>query len=151
MIHARTCGALPGLRLGDESGKRQVHGDETGMALKSAVRIELPVGSQVREDGRAVDVEVVAGLRPDPASARRVRSEDRALASVGRELLIDVADRPYEKLLVEELRRGKVEVRIEPVGVVGRGVGEIAGEAERRRELGSRLCVEIGVRSALYV
>jgi hypothetical protein len=67
---------------------------------------------------------------------------------IGRELLIGISGRADEKLLVEELRRGEIEARVEPVGVVRLRVFEISSEAERRRELGSGPGVEIGVGAA---
>ena len=80
------------------------------MALEPAVGIELPVGALVCVDRRSIEVEVVAVLRDAHACAIH-SNQNRALAAVRRQLLVDVGDGPNEELLVEELRRREIETR----------------------------------------
>ena len=108
------------------------------------VGVEVDVAAQVGVDWHAVRVEIVTDLQADPDGGGFEAAERWRLAPVRRQLLVDIADRPDEKLLVQELRRAQVEVRIGSVGVIRGRILEIERDAGGGREFEPARRIEVG-------
>jgi hypothetical protein len=102
-----------------QPGQGDVHGGKDGVSLEPAVGVELDIGAQVRVDQLAAPIEIIANLRAYSVRAGLVGAENRKLPAVGGQLLVVVGDQANEELLREELACGKIEMRIDSVGVIG--------------------------------
>src|SRR5215469_967563 len=127
-------------------GVRQVEGEPEIPAAgavrgrKFAVGFEIHIALQAAVDGKDV-----ADLRPHADDTRLETSQFGALATVASELVIKISDDAGMKMRVEELRHGPVEMRVDPVGVIGVGVLEIPGETKHGRSLEAAGLIEVGV------
>src|SRR5262249_44871298 len=111
--------------------------------------VEFAIGLQIDIPLHLVsDREEVAELRTDANHPRLEAADAIAGAAVAADLLIEVTHKADLNLLAQELRHAPIEVHVDAILVLSRGVYEIVCESEHRRSFVPGLRVEIGVAAA---
>lgn len=87
----------------------------------------------------------VAELRADTCDARLEAPDAVPRATVAPDLLVQISHNSDLELLGEELRCALVQMEIDAVLILGRGVERIEGEPAHGREFMTGLRIEIGV------
>jgi hypothetical protein len=90
---------------------------------------ELPIGLHVGVALQVAGRKEVTNLRAHSDDTRLEVAQDRRLALVGGELLVEIANRSDMQLLGDELRCAPIEVPIDAALIIGMGVVEIVGHA----------------------
>src|SRR5579862_5861102 len=111
-------------------------------------RIEFAVGFDIQISLHVSDREEISDLRADTDDSRPETAQDRTLAKIVGDLLIEIANQANEDLFREKLRRAPVEMEINAVLILSSLVLQIVGEAANSGEFMACGGIEIGVSAA---
>jgi hypothetical protein len=112
------------------------------------MRIEIPVRLQIYISLHRSDWNDETDLRAKPDDTRLKCADAVAGATVGTDLLIETADRPYKYLFGQELRSAPIQVPIDAALVICARIDEVVGLPGYRRKFVAGLRIKVRVAAA---